>query len=130
MIEDWQIDWIVLGLATACNCLMGALWYSRWLFGPQWKAIAKPKGDPGVLAWVGVVFFSFVIVFFQAFFQAYLGITTVSDGMFVGFCFWLGFAVPVQIGPVLWKVSPLSLFWIDAGYRCLSFVVVGGLLGA
>jgi len=50
--------------------------------------------------------------------------------MFVGFCVWLGFVVTTQISSVIWGKMPFQLFLINTGAKLLSFLVMGGIIGA
>ena len=73
---------------------------------------------------------SLVIAYFLAFLEGALGVTTVTDGMFVGFSMWLGFVASTQISAVIWNGAPFQLFVLDTGFRLLSFLVMGGVIGA
>ena len=73
---------------------------------------------------------SLVIAFFLDFFEAHIGVTTVSDGVFIGVCAWAGFVATTQIGSVIWLKRPFKLFLLDTGAKLLSFAVMGGILGA
>ncbi len=73
---------------------------------------------------------SLVIAYFLAFFECSLGVTSVTDGMFVGFCIWLGFVATTQIATVIWGKNPFKLFLVDTGGKLLSFLVMSGVIGA
>lgn len=133
-MEEIQFDWIAIILAALLNMAIGFLWYSKWLFGKTWLRLAKKsegemKKGRGISVFYGFIT-SLVIAFFLAFFEGYLGVTTVSDGMFVGFCLWLGFVATTQVSLVIWANQPFSLFLLDTGYKLLSFLVMGGIIGA
>jgi hypothetical protein len=130
-MREIQIDLVTVFVAAALNMLIGFLWYSKWLFGPTWMKLRKIKTEEfnkksllyGFIA-------SLVIAYFLAFFEAALGVTTVTDGMFVSFCMWLGFVASTQISAVIWNQAPFRLFLLDTGFRLLSFLVMGGIIGA
>jgi hypothetical protein len=73
---------------------------------------------------------SFVIVFSLFIFESALHVTSVTDGMVVGFLFWLGFVATTQMSSYIWCKKPIQLFLIDTGYKLLSFLVISGLMGA
>lgn len=132
-METIQIDWLVVILAAVLNLVIGFIWYSKLLFGSTWAKLSqlsakelKGNGKTLIMAFVA----SFVTAYFLAFFVAFLGITTVTDGMFVGFLVWLGFVATTQVSSVIWEKKPFALFLINTGYKLLSFLVMGGLLGA
>lgn len=126
-----QIDWMAVGLAAILNMIIGFFWYSKWMFGKEWLRWKRGEGGKYshktiFLAWVN----SFLIAFFIAFFEGHLKITNVTDGMFIGFCFWLGFVMTTQIGPYLWEGESGKLFLLHTSCKLLSFLVMGGILGA
>ncbi|MEN9654111.1 MAG: hypothetical protein RL235_223, partial [Chlamydiota bacterium] len=123
---DIQVDWGAIVIAAVLNMVIGFLWYSKWLFGPAWLKLAKlhagdMKGEK--MAMVYGLANSLVIAYFLAFFETYMRVTTVTDGMFVGFCVWLGFVATQQISGVIWAKHPFSLFVLDGGYKLVSLLV-------
>jgi archaellum biogenesis protein FlaJ (TadC family) len=132
-MEGVQIDWLVVVVAAILNMVIGFLWYSKWLFGPAWmklsKHTAKDMKTNGKTMILGFIV-SVVIAFFLAVFEGYLGVTTVTDGMFVGFLLWLGFVATTQISGYLWCKKSFRLFLINTGCKLLSYLVMSGLIGA
>ncbi len=126
-----QVDLLTIFVAALLNMIIGFFWYSKWLFGPIWIHLQKfpPEKHHNLSILYGFIC-SFVIAYFLAIFEAYIGVTTVTDGMFVGFCIWLGFVATTQISSVIWARSPIQLFFVDTGYKLLSFLVMGGIIGA
>ena len=132
-MEGIQIDWLVVVIAAALNMAIGFFWYSKWLFGKTWLKLthlSERDMQHGKMAILYGSIVSLVIAYFLAFFEGYLGVATVSDGMFVGFCFWLGFVATTQISAVIWHKGSLRLFFINTGHKLVSFLVMGGLIGA
>lgn len=129
-MESLQLDWLAIGIAAFLNMVIGFVWYSKWLFGSSEICQKKESTQCRVLSMFYGIVLSLVIAFFLAFFEGYLAVTTVSDGMFVGFCLWLGFVVTTQISSVIWQGRNFKLFLIDTGYKLLSFLVMSGIIGA
>ena len=132
-MEDVQIDLFAVLIAAILYIFIGIVWYSKYLFGPLWIKLSGVKEseagkDKMQFLWSAIV--ALVVSYFIAFFEAYLDVTTVSDGMFVGFCFWLGFVATTQIGPVIWGRMPFQLFFVNTGVKLLSYLVMGGVIGA
>lgn len=128
-----QIDWLIVVIAAALNLIIGAFWYSDALFGPAWRKLTKftqKKSDKMGKKMVFGAIASFLIAYFFAFFEAYLGVQTVTDGMYVGFLVWLGFVLTTQSYDVIWARKPIKLFYINVGYMLFSFLVMSGLIGA
>ena len=120
-------------IAAILNMVINFIWYSRWLFGKRWCELAKIKEEEmksmsGALVWSAIV--SLILAFFLGWFELQIGVTTVQDGLFVGFCAWLGFVLTTQSASVVWCKKPFALFLIETGNRLLAFLVMGGILGA
>lgn len=132
-MDTLEMDWLAVCIAAVLNMIIGFVWYSKWLFGKSWMKMAdvsekEIKKDRLAPLW-GLVN-SLVIAYFLALFEGYLKVTTVSDGVFVGFCAWLGFSATTQIGQWIWEKKPYQLFFIHTGAKLLSFLVMGGVIGA
>lgn len=125
-----QFDWLVIGIATVLNMLIGFVWYSKWLFGPIWMKLSKLEVRHGIKSFIMESVVSLTLAFFLFMFESALQVTTVTDGMIVGFLFWLGFVATTQISLSIWNKKSMQLFLIDSGYRLLSFLVMSGLMGA
>jgi hypothetical protein len=128
-----QVDLFSVLIAAIVYMVVGFLWYSKWLFGPTWLKLSDMKKadmkHPGKATFYGAIN-ALVIAYFLAFFESYLGVTTVTDGMFVAFSIWLGFVATTQISPVIWcKASP-KLFLITALNKLVAYVIMGGIIGA
>lgn len=131
-MDSIQIDLFTVIVAAILNMIIGFFWYSKWLFGPAWARLNKTSmnGGHSKMALLYGFITSLVIAYFLAFFEAYMGVTTVTDGMFVGFCAWLGFAATTQISAVIWGNRPFQAFLLDTGCKLLSFLVMSGVIGA
>lgn len=132
-MEELQVDWLAIVIAAVLNMIIGFIWYSRALFGKVWLKLAEVKEaeiKKDKLAVVWGLINSLIIAYFLAFFEGYLNVTTVSDGVFVGFCAWLGFVATTQISCVIWAGKPVKLFLVETGYKLLSFLVMSGVIGA
>lgn len=128
-----QIDWLVVVIAAALNMMIGFFWYSKWLFGTPWlklSRLSEKDMSAGALTLLMAFVVSLIIAFFLSMFEGWLGITSVTDGMFMGFLLWLGFIATTQIHYFIWCKRPFQLFLIDSGYKLLSFLVMSGLIGA
>lgn len=129
-----SLDTIAILIAGLVNFLIGLAWYSPWLFGPIWKKLAGfDKGHPyrrRKIAPLWAFLLSLLTAYVLDFFVVFLGVTTVSDGMFVGFLVWFGFIATVLLSAVIWSHKSFKFFLIDGGYRLLGMLVMGGILGA
>lgn len=121
-----HIDLISILIAAAANIIIGFVWYSRYLFGIE----HDPAAPPHRLAILWTVIIAFVTAYVLAFFEAFLGVTTVTDGMFVGFLVWLGFIATTQISAVIWGKMTFKRFMAHTGCQLLTFLAMGGVIGA
>ncbi|PIS02747.1 MAG: hypothetical protein COT85_01575 [Chlamydiae bacterium CG10_big_fil_rev_8_21_14_0_10_42_34] len=130
-MDHVQIDLLTVLIAAILNMVIGYFWYSKWLFGSNRSILSKlGVSKMSKFSWIYGSIVSLVIAYFLAYFEAYLGITSVTDGMFVGFCFWLGFVATTQISAVIWEGHSFQSFLINTGCKLLSFLAMSGLIGA
>jgi len=131
---DMSSYWLPVVIAAVINMIIGYFWYSKWIFGPTWTKLAKAEDISMTKNMKKPMLFGFiaslVTAYFLAFFEMYLGVATVTDGMFVGFFAWLGFVATTQISGVIWCNRSFPLFLIDTGCKLLSYLVMSGILGA
>jgi len=128
-----QIDYLAVIIAAVLYMLIGFVWYSKYFFSREWERMAgihakERKDNKWPLFWECVV--ALVTAYALAFFENAYGVTTVADGVFTGFCVWLGFVVTTQLSSAVWLRSHPKMFFIDAGGRLISFLVMGGVIGA
>ena len=128
-MDGVYVDLSTVFIAAVLNMVIGFFWYSKWLFGDK-RNQPSNKSVTSKLAPFLTFIVSLVIAYFLAFFETYVGVTTVSDGMFVGFCLWLGFVATTQFLSVLWDGQPLKQFLIHSGCKLLSFLAMSGVIGA
>lgn len=121
-----HIDLLSVLIAAIANIIIGSIWYSRFLFGKTSKE--SPKPCKCAFWWNCLVILITAAVL--GFFEAFLGVTTVSDGMFVGFLAWLGFVTTTQIYAVIWGKMHFKHFLVHSLCQLLSFLVMGGIIGA
>lgn len=131
---DIKLDLLSVLIAAVMYTIVFLFWYSKWLFGTIWtkilgvKEVDLKKNKGMRLFWNFIL--GLIISYFMAFFDAYLNVTSVADGMFVAFCIWLGFVVPTLLFPVIWYRKASQLFFIEAGAKLLALLGMGGIIGA
>lgn len=131
-MEEIQINLPTVIVAAVLYMIIGVSWYSKWLFGPTFMKLHKERSEKEYTKVSLIYGFinALVIAYFLALFEAYMGATTVSDGMFVGFLTWLGFVATTQISPVIWGGLSLREFMLHTGCKLLAFLVMSGVIGA
>ncbi len=121
-----HIDILSVVIAAVVNFVIGFVWYSRYLFGKFFEKTPKPYKLAFLWNYLVIVVSAYILAIFVAFF----GVTTVSDGMFVGFLVWLGFVAATQINAVIWGKMHYKHFLLHTGCQLLSYLSMGGILGA
>jgi hypothetical protein len=125
-MDSPHIDFLSVLIAAIVNIVIGLIWYSRFLFGKAHEKAAKP--NKLAILWNSIVIL--ITAYVLGFFEVFLGVTTVSDGMFVGFLAWLGFVATTQIYAVIWGKMSFKHFIIHSGCQLISFLAMGGIIGA
>ena len=127
------VNWPAVLAATAAAFTLGAMWYSKFLFGAAWMqevglsddSLAKINMRP-VLA--GTAMLQFIAATALA---AFLGadstwLTGLQSGLIIGIC-WIATAYGITY---LFELRSLRLFRINAGYYIVMFAVMATILGA
>lgn len=128
-MDPLQIDFLAVTLSAILFFVIMAVWYSKWFFGSIWKGEGEKRCTMTVFLLSNFVI-GFLIAYFIAFFQAYLSVSTVADGMFVGFSLWIGFVFPIQLLPLIWHKKSIRIFLVDTSAQLLAFLTMGGIIGA
>lgn len=132
MVFTTDLSWLGILVASCLNILLGALWYSPYLFGKIWMKATGVKATEmeGQTVSYGVAFVTgFVISFVLALFVKNLNATTFQEGACVGFWAWLGFMATTHVSGVLWEKKPLKLYVIYTTLLLVFMLSAGGILG-
>ena len=133
-MPEFQINYLAVGVAALATLFIGALWYSRLLFGKLWvKAHGyseeKVKQMAG-RAFMVSLFCYLVMAFVLAVLVSYAGVSTVLQGAFLGLLVWIGFLSTLGLTAHMFSEKPLSTYLIDAGYQLVYAVVMVVILAA
>ena len=129
MTEYARVDLLAVFLAAVVNLIIGSCWYSRWLFGELWMQLSDSSLEKRSMAVFSSCITAFISSYSLALLLSLLGVTTVLDGMFVGFLIWVGFVATTQFSRVVWGNVSFKLFLLETGCRLFTLVAMGGLLG-
>lgn len=122
-------------LATFCTTLVGAMWYSRLLFGDIWSREAgltkryQQSGSSLVIRTVANFVMEFMMALIFRAFMTQAHLVTAGAIFGLGFLLFVGFMLPLLIGDLLWNEKNPRLFAIHAGHR-LSLILVLCILGS
>lgn len=126
-----DVNWLAVIAAAIVNMVVGALWYSKGVFGKEWAKLtgrsleSMSGGGMGYgVAAVGALVQAWIL----AHFVAYAGSTTFFDGLVTGFWLWLGFVAVVTAVHLVFEGRSWALWKINAGYFFVVLLINGGLL--
>jgi hypothetical protein len=132
-----DVNWIAIVVAAIAAFALGALWYSRTLFGRQWMAAHghTPEKLAAMQSSMGKTYaFSFITYLIMAMVIALLmGLTggnSVVQGIVIAVLAWLGFGFTIGLNSNLFSDKPATAFMIDAGYQFVHVIVMGAIIGA
>jgi hypothetical protein len=118
----------VLG-ATVASQIIGAVWYSRFLFG---RSSTGPAGTGEQARQIIPHFGSFVGALIMAFVLAHFVTANLADtaaqGAETGFWIWFGFVLTTRAVHDFLSGRPKELFLIDSGLYLVVLVVMGAIL--
>jgi hypothetical protein len=134
-MEELQLSFTAIGVATLASFIIGFLWYSV-LFGKAWaKEMNMPmESRPAagvmikslIMNLIGCFLLAFVFAHNTAAWGFVPGIDEMSTGMQIGNAAvftWLGFFVPVDINTVAWEGKSWKLFFINTSYHFMMVLV-------
>lgn len=132
-----DLNYFTILVAAVVSLLLGAWWYSPFLFGKFWSRLTdisphekKEMRTKQKISYVINFVTSLLSAYILAYVIAYMGATTFLQGMEAGFWMWLGFVATVSVGLVIWENKPVFLYLLNNGYYLLSFLLMGGILAA
>ncbi|HUS19691.1 MAG TPA: DUF1761 domain-containing protein [Terriglobales bacterium] len=127
----------VLAAGVACM-VVGFIWYSPMLFARPWTiAMGMDPDDKEKMAELqkgagklyGMAFFaSLVAAFVLGKIFARLDVVELQRAMLYSTAVWAGFVATVQLTGTLFGHKPLKVWFIDAGYQLVCYVVTGLIL--
>ncbi len=133
-MPEFQINYLAVGVAALTTLFIGALWYSRLLFGKLWvKAHGYSEAKVKQMAGRGFIvslFCYLVMAFVLAVLVSYAGVSTVLQGAFLGLLVWIGFLSTLGLTAHMFSEKPLSTYLIDTGYQLVYAVAMGVILAA
>lgn len=122
--------WAILVSAVLAQ-VIGALWYSKYLFADVWMKHVKidfkkmkPEVTPFIVAFVGALVMAYVLSYMVDYAEA----LSVLDGLIVAAWIWLGFVFTPEVISSQFNKKPFELVLIDTGHYLAVLVMMGGIL--
>lgn len=130
-----KMDYLAVVIAAVAAFVVGAVWYSPFLFGKEWMEL---RGlDPGAMADmtvpVGQMLAEFarslVVAYVLARFAVLLKVVDWKGAVQLGVWVWIGFPAMILMGSVMWENVPWMLAAIHAGDWLVKILLMTFILG-
>jgi hypothetical protein len=130
-----HINWLAVLVATAAYFMLGALWYSKALFGTKWAQLVKlDMTDPNLKKGFGGMMVSTFILMLIVCFGLELLIVKINFaqeftfGIKLGLLTGLAFATTAVSINYVYEKRPSNLYLINNGYHVLGHVIAATIL--
>lgn len=140
-----MINWWAVIVSAIVSMIIGSIWFGP-LFGKKWsevmgvdfdskseeekKAMMKMMGPMYALQFILSLLTLYILAHYIAGWQPQPG---AMGGIINALWIYIGFIVPTLAGNAMWsgktKRLALNMFWINAGYNLILYVVFGAILG-
>jgi hypothetical protein len=128
------MNYIAILIAAFVNFLLGAIWYSPFMFLKQWmelKGFTKTDTKNNRLVTIiQMIITSLITASILAVVLKITGNMTLTNGLGVGILMWFGFAATAQFTDWAFSGKKKELFFIDTGYLLVGYVLMGAIIGA
>lgn len=134
-----DVNYLAVLLAGVSSMAVGAIWYSRSVFGNIWMKLAKVKMNGNMSAMENVRLFG--LTFLASLVMAYVlaHVTFLSNDFFGGsflssalstaFWLWLGFTAVRFLTHDLFEGRPIKLTLLSAGNELVTVMVMALVIG-
>lgn len=129
-----DVKWVAVLVATIAYFALGALWYSKALFGPKWVALVgidmndpnKTKGMAKMM--IGTFILIAVTCAGLGLFIVRMDLFVLSSGLKLGAITGLCFATTSVAISFIYESRPTALYFIDCGYHLVGNLVAAVIL--
>jgi len=129
------INWLAVAAAVIGVTALGAFWYSPAFLGTRWmktinlnpEDISKQAAIKGMIISIGTAVISIVTM---AVLMKLFALNTGLEGLLFGLAVGTGLVGATQLSNMAYEQEKIfELFLISGGYRIVSFLFIGWLLG-
>jgi len=118
-------------LSAIAYILLGMVFYSHWILGRFWPDLVnhmqkRAEGIPAKV-YLGAFMSAAMIAYAMGCFVKMTQGKTITSGIFIGFLIWAGVILPTIFSPVLFGKKPIQMFWLDAVYYLVAYIVLGAI---
>lgn len=135
---DVEINLVGVLLAAVAAMIIGAVWYSKAMFGTEWMKLTKvneeqaKKEAPQSMAVMAVLAFVAAYVLAHVTFLSnyfYVEESYVMSGVSTGFWMWLGFILYATASNGMFEQRRKKLILLNLGNSLVTFMVMGWVIG-
>ena len=129
-----QINWLAVLVAAIAYFMLGALWYSKALFGSKWAAaVGLNMNDPDKSKGMAKMMIgTFVLILFTCIGLALLvnrlDISILQSGLKLGAITGICFATTAVAISFIYESRPAALYFIDCGYHLAGHLIAAIIL--
>jgi hypothetical protein len=137
---DVQVNLLAVFLAAAATMVVGAVWYSKGVFGTTWGKLAKVdmsgKPKPGEMAWLmGTTFVASLVTAYVLAHVTYLsanffGYEYMKAALTTAFWMWLGFVATRLYVHDAFEGRRKKLTVLNAAHELVTFMAMALVIGA
>jgi MFS family permease len=129
-----QINWLAIFVAALAYFMLGAIWYSKALFGSKWAALVsldmsnpdKKKGMGKMMA--GTFLLIIVTCIALAILVHRLDLLVIASALKLGLITGICFAATAVSISFIYESRPTALYFIDCGYHLAGHLIAAIIL--
>lgn len=125
----YKVSPIGIALCAIVYIILGIIIYSQWTLGKCWPELVnhmqKQADCISTRVYLGAFFSAALIAYVMGCFFNLVHANTPASGVLIGFLVWIGFIIPTTFSPVIFGKKPIGMFWLDAVYYLIAYVVIG-----
>jgi hypothetical protein len=134
-MQSGSVNFLSVLVAAVAYWLLGALWFSKALFGKTWmKGIEKTeeqlKQGFSKMAFIWCYVWSFIAAYGIARIMVWTGSTSIGQGILIGLLAGITFTLAPFVINNLFERRSKSLIMINASYHVVALVISGIIIGA
>lgn len=123
--------WAIL-ISTCIYFVLGALWYSKLLFGNIWVnalEVNMEELEQKPIDFIGSALAAFVATLFLALLLEFIGTYDVMTSLLVSLIIGVGFILTSGVYDVFYEKKSFIAYLIDGGYHIVALLIAGLILG-
>ena len=129
-----QMNWLAVLVATITYFMLGAIWYSKALFGAKWAAAVgmnmndpdKSKGMAKMM--IGTFVLILITCIGLALLVARMDLSVLPSGFKLGLITGICFATTAVSISFIYESRPTILYFIDCGYHLAGHLIAAIIL--